>query len=144
MAKRASLRASDADRDAVAERLRKAAQEGRILAHELEDRLATALRAKTYGELDAVTADLPGAHVPRGSSRRAPLARRQPAATVAILVAVTLVTFVIAALVLAGIVAFSGVWILFAFFWFTGGPRHRRRRPSNTYRAYRRNAIGRW
>src|SRR3989440_12086064 len=60
MAARSTLKASDADRERVAERLRNAAAEGRLLAHELEQRMATALRARTYGELDAVVADLPG------------------------------------------------------------------------------------
>ncbi len=51
MARHTSLRASDADRDAVAERLRQAAIEGRLEPDELEQRLHTALRAKTYGDL---------------------------------------------------------------------------------------------
>ncbi len=133
------MRASDADRDQVAERLRKAAAEGRLLAQELEERLATALRARTYGELDEVVADLPGARISHHPYPPRP-ARRQPVATVAILVAVTLVAFVLAALVLAGIVAFSGVWILFAFFWITRGG-HRGRRYG--HRPYR-HMAGRW
>ncbi len=60
MARRAALRASDADRDQVAERLRKATGEGRLLAEELEERLEATFKARTYGELDAVVADLPG------------------------------------------------------------------------------------
>ena len=59
MARHSSLRASDADREAVTERLRQAAGEGRLEPEELEDRLHTALRARTYGELDRVVADLP-------------------------------------------------------------------------------------
>jgi hypothetical protein len=136
----------------VAERLRNAAEEGRILAHELEERLATALRAKTYGELDVLTADLPGARgarVPQQRSRTKQLLQRQPTVTVAILVAVTLVALVLAALVLAGIVAFSGVWVFFAFFWmWRGGPRHGRRYrrypPAGRRDYYRRNVPGRW
>ncbi|WP_433343597.1 DUF1707 SHOCT-like domain-containing protein [Streptomyces sp. CA-253872] len=54
-------RASDADRDAVAERLREAAAEGRIDFDELDERLGTALSARTYGELRPLLADLPGA-----------------------------------------------------------------------------------
>ncbi len=41
------------------ERLRRAATEGRIAAEELEQRLTAALRARTYGELEATVADLP-------------------------------------------------------------------------------------
>ncbi|MFF1557077.1 DUF1707 domain-containing protein [Streptomyces sp. NPDC058279] len=61
------LRAGDADREAVAERLRIAAGEGRIGLSELEERLDRAFAAKTYGELDVLVADLPreGPSVPR-------------------------------------------------------------------------------
>jgi Domain of unknown function (DUF1707) len=53
------LRASHTDRDAVAERLREAAAEGRIDLTELDTRLEQALTAKTYAELAPLTADLP-------------------------------------------------------------------------------------
>jgi Domain of unknown function (DUF1707) len=53
-------RAADSDRDAVAERLRVAAREGRIEPWELEERLSQAYRAKTYGDLATLLADLPG------------------------------------------------------------------------------------
>ena len=55
----AAQRAADVDRDAVAERLRIAAREGRLEPWELEDRIGQAYRAKTYGDLDALVADLP-------------------------------------------------------------------------------------
>jgi Domain of unknown function (DUF1707) len=55
----AAKRAADADREAVAERLRVAASEGRIELWELDDRLARAYRAKTYGDLEILVADLP-------------------------------------------------------------------------------------
>ena len=54
-----SMRASDADRDAVTERLREAAGEGRLEPDELEERIDRALRARTYGELARLVADLP-------------------------------------------------------------------------------------
>lgn len=53
------MRASDRDRDAVAERLRVAAGEGRITLDELEERLEGAYAARTYGELDRLIDDLP-------------------------------------------------------------------------------------
>src|SRR5437763_11256818 len=65
MARRAALRASDADRERIAEQLRHATAEGRLLAEELEERLEATFGARTYGELDAVVADLPGAAVHR-------------------------------------------------------------------------------
>lgn len=55
------LRASDADREAVAERLREAAGDGRLDLEELQERLDLAFAAKTYGELAPLTADLPDA-----------------------------------------------------------------------------------
>ena len=60
MARRATLRASDADREQIAEQLRHAAGEGRLDPEELEERLETVFSARTYGELDAVVVDLPG------------------------------------------------------------------------------------
>jgi hypothetical protein len=54
-----SLRASDSDRDQVSERLRHATAEGRLSADELDQRLEALYAARTYGELDALLADLP-------------------------------------------------------------------------------------
>jgi uncharacterized protein DUF1707 len=56
---RGELRASHSDRESVAERLREAAGDGRIDLTELETRLEQALTAKTYAELEPLTADLP-------------------------------------------------------------------------------------
>ena len=52
------LRAADADREAAAQRLHRAAVEGRLDAEELEERLAVAYSAKWVGELDGLTADV--------------------------------------------------------------------------------------
>jgi hypothetical protein len=52
-------RAGDADREAVAERLRIAAGDGRIDLAELDERLTQAYAAKTYGQLEVLVADLP-------------------------------------------------------------------------------------
>jgi hypothetical protein len=54
-----TARAADADREAVAERLRIAAGEGRLDLEELDDRLGQAYGARTYGQLRALVADLP-------------------------------------------------------------------------------------
>ena len=53
------LRASHEDRDRVVELLRMAAGDGRLTAEELDQRLEAALTARTYGELTALTNDLP-------------------------------------------------------------------------------------
>ena len=55
-----TLRASDADRDRVAEVLRAAAADGRLSIDELDERLDRLYAAKTYGELEPVIEDLPG------------------------------------------------------------------------------------
>lgn len=55
----ARLRISDEDRHQVAEVLRHAAGEGRIDLHELDERLEATYKARTYGDLVPITADLP-------------------------------------------------------------------------------------
>jgi len=52
-------RASDADREHVAERLRDAAGDGRLTIPELEERLEATFAARTYAELEPLTHDLP-------------------------------------------------------------------------------------
>ncbi|PSL54590.1 cell wall-active antibiotic response 4TMS protein YvqF [Saccharothrix carnea] len=52
------MRASDADREKVAQVLQQAHGEGRLDLHELDERLAAVYAAKTYGELVPLTADL--------------------------------------------------------------------------------------
>ncbi|WP_203184274.1 DUF1707 SHOCT-like domain-containing protein [Streptomyces pratensis] len=53
-----SLRASDADREAVVADLQEAAADGRIDLDELGERLEVALAARTHAELAPLTADL--------------------------------------------------------------------------------------
>lgn len=53
------MRASHADRDRVVDVLRVAAGDGLLTAAELDERLETALSARTVSELTALTADLP-------------------------------------------------------------------------------------
>ncbi|MGP3686317.1 DUF1707 SHOCT-like domain-containing protein [Streptomyces sp. IBSNAI002] len=58
------LRASDADRDRVLERLRDAVAEGRLDMEEFEERLEAAYKSRTYAELEPLTRDLPSAGAP--------------------------------------------------------------------------------
>lgn len=53
------MRASDADRDRVAEILGEALSEGRLTAEEHSERLDRLYAAKTYAELEPLTGDLP-------------------------------------------------------------------------------------
>jgi hypothetical protein len=55
-----SIRVSDADRDHVTAQLRDHFAAGRITPGELDERLSTALNAKTFGDLRRIMADLPG------------------------------------------------------------------------------------
>ena len=58
------LRASDADREQVADRLREAAADGRITMEELEERLETAYTSITQAELRPLTRDLGASDAP--------------------------------------------------------------------------------
>jgi hypothetical protein len=53
------LRAGDADRQAAADRLRAAHDEGRLDLHEYDRRLADAYAAVTFGDLERLFTDLP-------------------------------------------------------------------------------------
>lgn len=56
---RADLRVSDMEREAVATLLGNAMSEGRLTVAEYEERLARVYAARTYGELEPITVDLP-------------------------------------------------------------------------------------
>ncbi|MFD7787353.1 DUF1707 domain-containing protein [Streptomyces nojiriensis] len=71
------LRASDADRDRVVERLRDAVAEGRLDMEEFEERLDAAYKSRTYAELEPLTRDLPA---PAGGPGSGPVARPTTAA----------------------------------------------------------------
>ena len=61
------IRASDADRERIAQILHNAMAEGRLTIHELDERLQQTYAAKTLGDLVPITADLPitaGARLP--------------------------------------------------------------------------------
>lgn len=58
------MRASDAEREAVVERLRIASVEGRLTFAELTERTEAAYSAVTRGQLEQITADLPALGAP--------------------------------------------------------------------------------
>jgi len=129
------MRASDGDRDEVISRLRKAATEGRIASEELEQRVSAALKARTYDELEATVADLPG------TPRRTP-SRRHSTAVWAISVVrqnplLLLVAIPVLAVTTALLLAAAIVWtVLMAVFLIVGGRRMMFRAPW-MYGAYR-------
>ena len=73
------MRASDDDRNAVARRLQAAVDEGRLDLSDYDERLRGIYQARTYGELEQFTADLP-APVPAptpGKAEKKALAERK-------------------------------------------------------------------
>ncbi|MFE0593443.1 DUF1707 domain-containing protein [Micromonospora echinospora] len=92
------MRAADTDREASAQRLRVALDEGRLDLHEYDERLRRAYAARTYAELDVLVADLPvggsvalagsppAVPVPAGATRRWLLEMWEPWLTVVALV----------------------------------------------------------
>jgi len=62
------LRASDADREAVAELLREAHAQGRLTVEEFQERLDATFASRTHGELVPITEDLPVAEPRPGAA----------------------------------------------------------------------------
>lgn len=113
-----NLRASDAERERVVERLREHAAAGRLAVEELEERLSAAFSARTRGDLEPLLADLPGRSpiaAPRPSRRRRHL---PPAAVVALAL--------IAIWALTGAGYFWPIWPVIGLFWWAM-PWHRHR-----------------
>ncbi|PYC72080.1 hypothetical protein C7C46_25910 [Streptomyces tateyamensis] len=85
----ADLRASDADRERIAELLRDAYAEGRLSVEEHSERIEAAYTARTLGELAPLTRDLPShpaapAQAPRPAAVPLPPARDESANILAI------------------------------------------------------------
>ena len=141
MARRATLKASDADREQVAERLRHATAEGRLLAEELEERLEAVFSARTYGELDAVVADLPGTTPARRRQASRSLSIPPPVVIVALVfLAPVIVSLLIAAVVVITTLFAAWAVVLAAAWWVFGRGHH------HYGSRYRRSlhAYGRW
>ena len=66
---RDEMRVADADRQAVADQLTAALDEGRLDLHEYDERLQQAYAAKTYGDLQPLLGDLPSATLPVPAQR---------------------------------------------------------------------------
>ncbi|PSR68247.1 hypothetical protein C8258_10390 [Nocardia sp. MDA0666] len=63
------VRASDADREEIVERLRSAMNEGRLNLAEFDDRVQQVYVARTYGELSPILSDLPAVRERPGAAR---------------------------------------------------------------------------
>jgi hypothetical protein len=134
MALNPEIRASDADRDRVAAALREHSVEGRITMDELNERLEATYTARTLGELQAVTSDLPEHDayqlpIPAAQRSRSAPAKRHPhdvyqkgvRAAWASWASVNLVCFVIWLLTTIGTVA-GGHGMLYPWFVWVAGP----------------------
>jgi hypothetical protein len=77
---RQKMRASDADRQEVIDRLRTALDEGRLKMEEYIDRMGHASEAVTYGDLAPLYADLPESGAVARPDPRPPAPVAQPAA----------------------------------------------------------------
>lgn len=76
---REEMRAGDSDRQAVADKLKLALDEGRLDLAEYDERLQKAYAAKTYGDLDGLLDDLPATSVtPRAATAPASAAASPP------------------------------------------------------------------
>ena len=124
MPRRATLRASDADREQIAERLRKATAEGRLLAEELEERLEATFTARTYGELDAVVDDLPGVTVRRRERPRSPILTPVHIIALFLLAPVILSLMLAVAVIVATLFSAWGLLLIVGWFVFGHGRRH--------------------
>jgi uncharacterized protein DUF1707 len=73
------MRAADADRHRIADRLKAALDEGRLSLHEYDDRVREAYAARTYADLLGLVADLPqpGLSAEDVTARRAAERRRE-------------------------------------------------------------------
>jgi hypothetical protein len=111
MTRRSTLRASDDDRERAADRLRRAAGEGRLLAEELEERLERVFSARTYGQLSAQVSDLPAPRERHGAS----LSPWMRAGLAVALVMGVLIAVAVATLLIAAIACIWMAWIIFSW-----------------------------
>ena len=118
------LRASDAERERVAEALRRHHVDGRIDTDELQERLERCYAARTGGELTALLADLPGEAPPRRPYPRAGRTRWPLAAAVLIVLLAFATVGAIAHGHHPGPFPFLAVLLLLKLAW--GGPWRRR------------------
>jgi hypothetical protein len=140
MARRSVLKASDADREQTAERLRNATAEGRLLAEELEHRLGAAFSARTYGELDAVVADLPRGRMLVARPHRRTMVRFRSLPALALIIVIPVALTLTAAVVLVIAMLFVAWAIVAGLAWLVLG--HRARALRGPWAVARR--AGRW
>jgi hypothetical protein len=117
-----SMRASDADREAMAETLRRHYAAGRLDAEEFDERIGRCYTAKRLSELDELLADLPCEPAPNPELRREQFCPPwHPGRGWTFFVPVIVALFALCAL--TGLHLF---WLIFPLFFFLGPFRWRR------------------
>lgn len=119
-----ALRASDADRERVAEALRRHHVDGRLDTDELQERLGRCYAARTTAELAPLLADLPADERSRAPRRAAPWFPAPPFLLVAVVV-LTLATVGAVAHGHPGPLPFVAFFLLVRFVVWGGPRRHR-------------------
>ena len=123
----ASTRASDSDREAVVAELRQHHAEGRLTTEELDERVGTALSARTLGELGPALADLPAPPPPPPPP---PTLRQRLQPRAGYLVGLVVLAGVLGSMIAGTIGAgghphegysFSVPFLFFGFFWLRRG-----------------------
>jgi len=101
--------------------------EGRLLAEELEDRLEAVFASRTYGELDAVVADLPAPRPRRQPARRQVSVAHLVVGGAVVMFALPILVAVAVAVAVLAFTGFAAIWVVWlAIAWFVFG--HRRMR----------------
>jgi hypothetical protein len=116
---RDEMRAADTDRQVVADKLKVALDEGRLDLHEYDERLQRAYAAKTYGDLDGLLTDLPGAKSPPSGPAPAATSSRHATAewlgyvwgSWATAVSITTAIWLVSSLASAAVVYFWPIWV---------------------------------
>jgi uncharacterized protein DUF1707 len=122
----AGLRASDAERERVAEALRRHHLDGRLDTEELQERLERAYAARTTGDLAPLLADLPSEREPARGPRSFASFAPPPLLVVAVVVLLAAATVGAMAHGHPGPLPFIAVFFLLRFAWWGQGPRRRR------------------
>jgi hypothetical protein len=108
-----NVRASDAEREATADRLRQHHTDGRLDQEEFQERLDRCFAAKTVGELAELTRDLPGDSARRGPAGASGLGLGLLGG-LRLIPIVPIILAIVAIHLIIGV--FSGLWILIPLF----------------------------
>ena len=114
MMRNPNLRASDADRDAAADRLRQHHTDGRLDQDEFQERLDRCFAAKTVGELAELTRDLPDDTARHRAGRRTGFGLLGCLRLIPIVPIVPIILAIVATHLIVGVA--SGLWILIPLF----------------------------